>query len=76
MIRDPSDGSEKDDRVIDTRDLEIRNLYEALKAAEYYIDRLERVQMRKRVTDMCEAMEHYHHAAAPIIKAYDKEFSS
>lgn len=54
--------------------IEVRNLYEALKAAEYYIERLERVQMRKRVTDMCEAMEHYQRAAIPLVKAYDKEF--
>lgn len=55
--------------------IEVRNLYEALKAAEYYIDRLERVQMRRRVRDMDEAMEHYHRTAVPVILAFDKEFS-
>ena len=59
--------------MIDTRDIEIRNLYEALKAAEYYIDRLERVQMRKRVRDMTEAMEHYRREALPLIAAYERE---
>ena len=56
----------------DSKDIEIRNLYDALKAAEYYIDRLERVQMRKRVRDMPEAMEHYQRTAIPVILAFDK----
>jgi enoyl-CoA hydratase/carnithine racemase len=57
------------------KDIEIRNLYEALKAAEYYIDRLEAAAQRRRVRDMTEAMEHYHHSAKPVIAAFDKEFS-
>lgn len=34
-------------------------LEEVLERADYYIERLERVQQRKRVRDMCEAMEGY-----------------
>ncbi len=55
------------------KEIQIQNLYEALKAAEYYIDRLERVQMRKKVRDMCEAMEHYNRTAKPLIAAMDAE---
>lgn len=61
--------------MIGSRDIEIRNLYDALKAAEYYIDRLERAQMRKRVRDMTEAMEHYQRTAIPVILAFDKEMA-
>ena len=57
------------------KDIEIQNLYEALKAAEYYIDRLEAVAQRRKVRDMTEAMEHYHRLAGPVIAAFDKEFS-
>ena len=61
--------------MIDSKEIEIRNLYDALKAAEYYIERLERVQQRKRVRDMCEAMEHYRRTAIPVILAFDKEMA-
>lgn len=60
---------------MDTKDIEIRNLYEALKAAEYYIDRLEAAAQKRKVRDMTEAMEHYHRAAKPVISAFDKEFA-
>lgn len=52
-------------------DIEIQNLYEALKAAAYYIERLELVQQRRKVRDMTEAMEYYHRIAVPLLAAYD-----
>jgi hypothetical protein len=55
------------------RDIQIDRLLEAIRAAAYYIERLERVMERKRVRDMCEAMEHYRRVAIPLIAAYDKE---
>lgn len=58
---------------MDTRDIQIQQLYEALKAAEYYIDRLERVRMRRKVRDLGEAASHYEHTALPLIKAYERE---
>jgi hypothetical protein len=54
-------------------DIQIQRLYEALKAAAYYIDRLEAAQQRRKVRDMTEAMEHYHREAVPLIAAYEKE---
>lgn len=60
---------------MDSKDIQIRNLYEALKAAEYYIERLEAFAGGKRVRDMTEAMEHYHRIAPAVIDAFDKEFS-
>ena len=53
--------------------IEIGRLYEALKVAAYYIERLELAQRGRRVRDMTEAMEHYHSAAVPIICAYENE---
>ena len=55
------------------KDIQIQNLYEALKAAAYYVERLELVQRRKRVRDMTEAMEHYRRTALPLIEAYEKQ---
>ena len=54
------------------KDIQIQRLYEALKAAEYYIERLELVQQRRRVRDMTEAMEHYRREALPLIAIYDR----
>jgi hypothetical protein len=54
-----------------TQDIEIQTLYEALKAAAYYIERLELVQQRRKVRDMTEAMEHYHRVAVPVLAVYD-----
>jgi len=55
------------------QDIQIQRLYEALKAAAYYIERLELVQQRRKVRDMTEAMEQYHREAVPLIAAYDRE---
>lgn len=51
--------------------LQIQGLLEALKAADYYIERLELVQRGKRVRDMTEAMEHYHRVGPPLINAFE-----
>lgn len=56
---------------MDARDIEIQTLYEALKSAAYYIERLEMVQHRTRVRDMTEAMEHYHRVGVPVLAAYE-----
>jgi hypothetical protein len=56
---------------MNTADIEIQNLYEGLKAAAYYIERLELAQQRRKVRDMTEAMEHYHRVAIPLLAAYD-----
>lgn len=55
------------------KDIQIQNLYEALKAAAYYIERCELWMQRKRVRDMTEAMEYYRRTALPLISAYEKE---
>jgi hypothetical protein len=55
------------------QDIQIQRLYEALKTAAYYIERLELVQRRRKVRDMTEAMEHYHREAIPLIAAYDRD---
>lgn len=57
---------------MDERDIQIQRLYEALTAAAYYIDRLEAVQMRRKVRDMTEAMEYYRREAVPLLAAYDR----
>ena len=57
---------------MDERDIEIQNLYEALKAADYYIDRLQKVQLGQKVRDLPEAGEHYCHTALPLLEAYEK----
>jgi hypothetical protein len=49
------------------QDIEIQNLHEALKAAAYYIERLEMIQRRTRVRDLTEAMEHYHRVGPPLL---------
>ena len=54
------------------QDIQINRLLEALKAAAYYIERLEMVQQRRKVRDMTEAMEHYRREALPLIAAYEK----
>jgi hypothetical protein len=54
-----------------TADIEIQTLYEALKAAAYYIERLELAQQRRKVRDMTEAMEHYHRVGVPVLAVYD-----
>jgi pyruvate/2-oxoacid:ferredoxin oxidoreductase beta subunit len=54
------------------QDTQIQTLYEALKAAAYYIERLEMVQQRRKVRDMTEAMEHYHHTGPALIAAYER----
>jgi hypothetical protein len=54
------------------QDIEIQNLHEALKAAAYYIERLEMVQHRTRVRDLTEAMEHYHRVGPPLLAAYER----
>lgn len=56
---------------MDSRDIQIQNHYEALKAADYYIDRLEKVQRRHVVRDMTEAMEHYRRVGPPLIAAFE-----
>ena len=58
---------------MDTKDIQIARLLEALRAAAYYIERLESVAQRKRVRDMCEAMEHYNRVGPALIDAYDRE---
>ena len=47
-------------------------LLEALKAAAYYIERLEMVQQRRKVRDMTEAMEYYHRLGPPLLAAYER----
>lgn len=59
------------DRGRESAEIELQGLYEALKAAAYYIERLELVQQRRKVRDMTEAMEHYHRVALPVIAAYE-----
>ena len=54
------------------QDIQIERLLEALKAADYYITRLELVQQRRRVSDMTEAMEYYHRVGPPLIAAYER----
>lgn len=54
-------------------DLQIQTLYEALRSAAYYVDRLEKAQCGKRVRDMTEAMEGYHRVVPALIAAYEKE---
>lgn len=58
-------------RVERSDEPELQILYEALKAAAYYIERLELAQQRKKVRDMTEAMEHYHRVGVPVLAAYD-----
>ena len=55
------------------KDLQIQNLYEALKIAAYYIERMELVQQRRKVRDMTESMEAYHRTVPTLIAAYEKE---
>lgn len=57
---------------MDERDIQIQRLYEALKVADYYIDRLQKVQLGQRVTDMTEAGDHYCREVLPLIEAYEK----
>ena len=54
-------------------ELQIQKLYESLKAAAYYIERLEMFQSGKRVRDFAEAKEHYYRVAVPLIVAYESE---
>ncbi len=54
-----------------SKDIRIERLFEALKAADYYIERLEYAQRRRKVTDMTEAMEYYHRVGPPLIAAYE-----
>jgi hypothetical protein len=54
------------------QDIQIQTLYEALKAAAYYIERLEMAQQRRKVRDMTEAMEDYHRTGPPLIAAYER----
>lgn len=56
---------------MDERDIQIQNLYEALKAANYYIDRLQKAQLGQRVCDMVEAGDYYCRFALPLIDAYE-----
>jgi hypothetical protein len=58
-----------------SKDIQIQRLYEALKSAAYYIERLELVQQRRRVRDMTEAMEGYRREALPLIAAYERELT-
>lgn len=60
---------------MDERDIQIQQLYEALKAADYYIDRLKKLCLGTKVRDLAEAASHYCHVALPLIEAYDKESS-
>ena len=60
---------------VNGQDIQIQRLYEALKAAAYYIERMELVQQRRKVRDMTEAMEYYRRTALPLIAAYEKEAS-
>ena len=54
------------------QDIQIQTFYEALKAAAYYIERLELVQQSRKVRDMTEAMEHYHRIGPALIAAYER----
>jgi pyruvate/2-oxoacid:ferredoxin oxidoreductase beta subunit len=54
------------------QDIQIQTLYEALKAAACYIERLEMVQQRRKVRDMTEAMEHYHRIGPALIAAHER----
>ncbi len=56
-----------------TKDIQIQRLCEALKAAAYYIDRLETAQRRRIVRDMTEAMECYRSEALPLIAAHENK---
>lgn len=58
---------------MDSKDIQIQTLYEALKAADYYINRLERVQRRLVVRDMTEAMSYWLRVGPPLIAAYESE---
>lgn len=58
--------------VMDERDIQIQGLYEALKAAAYYVDRLEKAYLGQKIRDMAEASSHYQHTALPLIEAYEK----
>jgi hypothetical protein len=57
---------------MDERDIQIQRLYEALKSAAYYVDRLEKVYIGQRVCDLGEASNHYQCTALPLIEAYEK----
>lgn len=61
---------------MDDRDIQIQRLYEALKAAAYYIDRLEKVQRRRVVRDMTEAMEGWNNEGPALIAAHEQNGQS
>ncbi len=54
------------------KDIQIQRLYEALKVADYYIDRLQKAQLGQRVRDMSEAGDHYCREVLPLLDAYEK----
>lgn len=54
------------------QDIQIERLHEALKAAAYYIERLELVHQRRTVRDMTEAMEYYRRLGPPLLASYER----
>ncbi len=57
---------------MNTQEIQIQRLYEALKAAAYYIERLELAQRGRKVHGMTEAMTYYHHITPALLDAYER----
>lgn len=57
-------------------EIRIQRLLEALKAAQYYVSRLERYRDGLTVRDLAEAEGHYRSEALSLIEAYEREARS
>ena len=55
------------------KDIQIQRLYEALKTAAYYVDRLEKVHLGQKVRDLGEAASHYQCNVLSLIEAYENK---